>query len=81
MNITQEMIDWFPVMRWFRWEHLPPHLQDTSRPIGLLACEYAAKALRGEADIQETVAGLRKLKEAKDCLVCAALNPPTTGDK
>lgn len=58
------------ILRYFAWEHLAPHLQEVSRPI----CEIAhqmARELPHESD--ELAEGLRKLLEAKDCLVRARL--------
>lgn len=57
------------ILRFFAYEHLPPHLQAVSKPIGDLAREMAATLPPGA----EASAGLRKLLEAKDCLVRAAL--------
>lgn len=68
-----------PIMRYFEFAHLPEHLQTISRPIGELAA-FMDSALPEGA---EKSAGLRKLLEAKDCLVRANLpapvapNPPT----
>lgn len=61
-----------PILRFFVYEHLPPHLQAVSKPIGDLAREMAT-TLPPSAELS---AGLRKLLEAKDCLVRAALPPP-----
>lgn len=58
-----------PILKYFAYEHLPEKLQVVSKPIGDLAREMAA-TLPPSA---ETSAGLRKLLEAKDCLVRAAL--------
>jgi len=58
-----------PIMRYFEYAHLPPHLQVVSKPIGELAKEMDAELPDGA----EKSAGLRKLLEAKDCLVRAAL--------
>lgn len=57
------------MLRWFRWEHLPPTLQAVSRPFGELA-EHVAKTIPASAE--RTVA-LRKLLEAKDAAVRASL--------
>ena len=54
------------ILRHFAWEHLPPHLAEISRPICELARDMASKL-----DGAELTAGLRKLLEAKDCLVRA----------
>ena len=56
------------LLRYFEWEHLPEHLQAISRPCGELAAAMA-KTLSGP----ELTVGLRKLLEAKDCFVRAAL--------
>ena len=58
-----------PILKFFAYEHLPEKLQVVSKPIGDLARDMAAK-LPPSAELS---AGLRKLLEAKDCLVRAAL--------
>jgi hypothetical protein len=58
------------LLRWFEYGHLPEHLQVVSRPIGELAHAMVAELPDGP----ELSAGLRKLLEAKDCLVRAALD-------
>lgn len=55
--------------RFFDYEHLPPRLQIISRP----CAELAALMLADLPDGPELTAGLRKLLEAKDCFVRAAL--------
>lgn len=60
-----------PIMKHFAYAHLPPHLQEVSRPIGDLAEKMDAELPDGA----EKSAGLRKLLEAKDCLVRAKLEP------
>lgn len=57
------------IVRYFAWSHLPEHLRAVSAPVGLLALEMVATLPDGP----ELVAGLRKLLEAKDCFVRAAL--------
>lgn len=60
------------IARYFDYDHLPPHLQAVSKP-----CHDLAEAMIGElADGPELTAGLRKLLEAKDCFVRAALDKP-----
>lgn len=56
------------LLRHFAYDHLPPDLQAVSRPICELAHDMA-----GRLDGPELTAGLRKLMEAKDCLVRAAI--------
>jgi hypothetical protein len=59
-----------PIMRYFAYSHLPEKLQVISKPFCDLA-ELMATSLPPSA---ETSAGLRKLLEAKDCAVRAALS-------
>ncbi len=56
-------------MKYFEFKHLPEHLQTVSRPFGELAEQMNADLPNGP----EKSAGLRKLLEAKDCMVRAAL--------
>lgn len=58
-----------PIMKHFAYEHLPEHLQAVSKPI----CELARKMNAELPNGAEKSAGLRKLLEAKDCFVRAAL--------
>lgn len=58
------------LLRYFAWEHLPVHLQVVSRPCGDLADEMVTALPDGP----ELTTGLRKLLEAKDCFVRAALD-------
>ena len=54
----------------FDYGHLPPNLADVSKPLCKIAHNLAAnESLHGS----EFTAGLRKLLEAKDCFVRAAL--------
>lgn len=60
------------IARYFEYTHLPEHLQAVSRP-----CAELAEAMIGALpDGPELTAGLRKLLEAKDCFVRAALPEP-----
>ena len=56
-------------MKNFEYQHLPPHLQEISKPIGELAVTMSELLPDGE----EKEIGLRKLLEAKDCLVRSKL--------
>jgi len=58
-----------PIINYFEYQHLPEQLQKTSKPICKLAIEMEATLPDGP----ELSAGLRKLLEAKDCFVRAAL--------
>lgn len=57
------------LMAFFKFEHLPEHLQEPSRSCASLA-QAMDEALPESA---EKTAGLRKLLEAKDCFVRAKL--------
>lgn len=57
------------ILKYFAYEHLPEHLQVVSKPIGELAKKMDEELPNGP----EKSAGLRKLLEAKDCLVRASL--------
>ena len=66
-----------PLLQFFDYEHLPPHLQVASKPFGDLARQIAVTLPRNP---ERTVA-LRKLLEAKDCAVRSLLwkdVPPAT---
>lgn len=58
-----------PILKYFAYAHLPPKLQEVSKPIGAVA-DIMEAAL---PDGPEKSAGLRKLLEAKDCFVRALL--------
>lgn len=57
------------LIRFFEWIHLPPDLQKVSQSFQGLA----ESLVFPEACNRETIAGLRKLLEAKDCYVRAKL--------
>lgn len=61
--MEQEHIEQF-----FTYEHLPPHLQDVSRPFA----EQAQRILQLPRNPERTVA-LRKLLESKDAAVRALI--------
>lgn len=61
----------------FAYAHLPGHLQDISRPFGNLA----ERLLELLGDGPELSAGLRKLLEAKDCMVRQAVQDLLAGSK
>lgn len=56
------------LLNFFAYGHLPDSLREISKPFAVLASE-CAEHLEGP----ELTAGLRKLLEAKDCMVRAAL--------
>lgn len=57
------------MLQFFAYEHLPPHLQEISKPFGDLANQICETLPANP----ERTAGLRKLLEAKDCIVRARL--------
>lgn len=58
-----------PIMRYFAFEHLPLPLRNVSEKFYDFACHMIENTPAGA----EQSAGLRKLIEAKDCFVRAAL--------
>lgn len=58
------------LLKHFRYQHLPEHLQRISRPL----CDVAHHMAENEGlSGAEMTVGLRKLLEAKDCFVRAAI--------
>jgi hypothetical protein len=57
------------LLQFFTFAHLPPHLQEVSRPFG----ELARQIVDTLPDNPERSTALRKLLEAKDCAVRALL--------
>ena len=58
------------LLTYFMYAHLPPHLQEASKPF----CDLAMTIANGGTSGPETTFALRKLLEAKDCYVRAHLN-------
>lgn len=58
-----------PILNYFKYEHLPTPLKEVSAPF----CELARTMDERMPDGPEKSAGLRKLLEAKDCFVRAAI--------
>ncbi len=58
-----------PILQHFSYAHLPRHLQAVSQPFHAVAASMDAALPDGP----EKSAGLRKLLEAKDCMVRAAI--------
>lgn len=65
----------FPILAFFRYDHLPMTLRDISMPFAQLA---EACATRETIHPEELAHGLRKLLEAKDCMVRTALPADAT---
>ena len=62
-----EQINHDSLLQFFDYEHLPPHLQEVSKPFG----ELARRIVDTLPDNSERTVALRKLIEAKDCAVRA----------
>lgn len=58
------------ILQYFNYGHLPEDLQKISAPV----CELAVQMANELPMDAETTTGLRKLLEAKDCFVRAALS-------
>jgi hypothetical protein len=58
------------LLKYFNHEHLPPKLSAVSAPF----CQLAREIDETLDESAEKTAGLRKLLEAKDCIVRAALD-------
>ncbi len=56
----------YPILQYFTYDHLPPHLQEASKPCAAIAWRSAEAVLGFHPEVE---AGLRKLLEAKDCFV------------
>lgn len=63
------------IAQFFTYEHLPPHL----RAVSQIFSEVATDMIETLEDSPELTAGLRKLLEAKDCFVRAALDSDDVG--
>jgi hypothetical protein len=68
-ELIQHSLADYPILAFFRYTHLPVALQAHARPVAVLALQAAGRLTRSA----EVSAGLRKLLEAKDCFVRAAL--------
>lgn len=68
--ITAELIEREPMLKNFRWEHLPDHLMSVSRMFGEMAITIVEQLPRNP----ERTVCLRKLLESKDCAVRAMLD-------
>jgi hypothetical protein len=64
-----------PILAFFQFDHLPAPLKEVSAPLADIAWKMAAELPAGA----ELAAGLRKLLEAKDCLVRAKLTDIAPG--
>lgn len=58
-----------PLLQFFVHTHLPPHMQNVSRPF----CELAHRMVETLPQNPERAVALRKLLESKDCAVRAII--------
>lgn len=58
-----------PILQFFGFTHLPPHLQEVSRPFA----QHAVRIVNTLPRNPERTVALRKLIEAKDCAVRALI--------
>lgn len=65
----EEYVSFYPVVQFFKYEHLPPHLQEHSKPFAELALKVCQATKAGTS---ETAKALDKLMESKDAAVRAA---------
>ena len=74
MQADQHTADRHPattgLLRWFEYDHLPERLQIVSQ----ICHDSAHEMVRQLPDGPELTTGLRKLLEAKDCFVRAAVD-------
>lgn len=64
------LLNRYPVLRFFTYAHLPENLASISADFHRMAWDLAERLPYDN----ETSAGLRKLLEAKDCMVRAAVS-------
>jgi hypothetical protein len=69
LRFSEEDCKKAPILRFFEYSHLPERLKDISRPFAATA----ALMLHTLPDNEERAVVFRKLLEAKDCAVRAAL--------
>jgi len=65
---TEELSTYMNIIKYFKYDHLPEHLQEVSKHFYDLA-----QKVRKISNNQETEMALRKLLEAKDCAVRSTL--------
>lgn len=69
VEFTEDEIAQDHILRFFHYAHLPPQLQDRSRPF----CDLARFLVNTTPRNPERTVALRKLLESKDAAVRAAL--------
>lgn len=69
-EFTADEVAATPVLRFFHYSHLPPHLAERSQPF----CQLARHLVDTTPANAERTVALRKLLEAKDAAVRAGLS-------
>jgi len=67
---NQQLAEQYPILEYFKYNHLHPALKEVSAPFCTLAWKLARKLPRNA----ETSVSLRKLLESKDAAVRAAID-------
>jgi hypothetical protein len=73
MNIPAASTATFPILKFFTYKHLPASIAPVSRLFSVVAAALAAHPPTSQPGA-EVAAGFRKLLEAKDCFVRAAVD-------
>ena len=68
--LLEEALKLYPILNYFSYSHLPDHLIEISKPFSDLALDLVVKYDKPNKEVEMF---LRKLLEAKDCAVRAAL--------
>jgi hypothetical protein len=71
---TEQEIELNQILKYFKYQHLPAHLQETSKSFARLAKFIVDNIPSNRANIAERTVALRKLLEAKDAAVRAKLD-------
>lgn len=81
LTLDQALLRRYPELHWARYDHLPPHLADISRPFAELAWRMARQLPSGPAERIQVQRMLHRLEEAKDCAVRAQVGVPQHRDQ
>lgn len=67
---NQQLVEVYPILQYFQYDHLSEHLRQVSNPFRTLAWKLARELPHNA----ETSTALRKLLEGKDAAVRAAID-------
>lgn len=65
----EELSDIFPVLGYFKYSHLPEHLQPVSAPFCLMAWDMARNARLRQSVVVQAEVALQRLLDTKDAYV------------